>query len=86
MKINSNKIFFIKLPTGAGKTLLLYKLAMMIQEKDKSKRFFYLLPFITLIEQNASISSFHQLFYGIFKRKNALLKRFHQFINSVIQY
>ncbi|WP_024786921.1 CRISPR-associated helicase Cas3' [Lebetimonas sp. JH369] len=138
--ISSNKIFFIKLPTGAGKTLLLYKLAMMIQEKDKNKRVFYLLPFITLIEQNASIlkellnfmgfdtndnrlflekhslsgefeindnssdeydidkkqflldtlesnfivTSFHQLFYGIFKRKNALLKRFHQFINSVI--
>jgi len=132
-------VFFIKLPTGAGKTLLLYKLAMMIQQNEKKRRVFYLLPFITLIEQNANIlkqlldfmgidsednriflekhslsgefelsggndeydidakqflldtleshfivTSFHQLFYGVFKRKNALLKRFNQFSNSVI--
>jgi len=132
-------VFFIKLPTGAGKTLLLYKLAMMIQQNEKKRRVFYLLPFITLIEQNANIlkqllnfmgidsndnriflekhslsgefelsggndeydidakqflldtlesyfivTSFHQLFYGVFKRKNALLKRFNQFANSVI--
>ena len=137
--IKQKKIFFIKLPTGAGKTLLLYKLAMMIKEEKKHDRVFYLLPFITLIEQNANIlkellefmdinsadnrvflekhslsgefevidgrdeydidakqflldtldsqfivTSFHQLFYGVFKRKNALLKRFHQFSNSVI--
>lgn len=30
--ISSKKLFFVKLPTGAGKTLLLYKLAMMIYE------------------------------------------------------
>jgi len=138
--IQSNKnIFFIKLPTGAGKTLLLYKLALMMQEQEKKTRVFYLLPFITLIEQNASIlkkllnfmgydsfdsrvflekhslsgefelsngndeydidakeflldtlesnfivTSFHQMFYGVFKRKNALLKRFNQFANSII--
>ncbi len=137
----SHDIFFIKLPTGAGKTLLLYKIAMDLKEEYESKRVFYLLPFITLIEQNAQIlkdllefmnldasnnkiflekhslsgefvikedknsneydidkkdflldtlesefivTSFHQLFYGIFKRKNSLLKRFHQFINSII--
>ncbi len=135
----SNDVFFIKLPTGAGKTLLLYKLAIDIKQKETSRKVFYLLPFITLIEQNAGIlkelldfmdidtsnnkvflekhslsgefivdksneeydidkkqflldtldsefivTSFHQLFYGIFKRKNSLLKRFHQFSNSVI--
>lgn len=139
-EVFEKKIFFIKLPTGAGKTLLLYKLAMMIQEKHKYQKVFYLLPFITLIEQNADIlkkllqfmgidsnnnqiflekhslsgefkinsdnndeydidakdflldtleskfivTSFHQLFYGVFKRKNALMKRFHQFANSII--
>ena len=139
-EVNNKNIFFIKLPTGAGKTLLLYKLALMISEKYNIQKIFYLLPFITLIEQNAQIfkelleymnintnnnliflekhslsgefeldeksedeydvdikqflddtlesrfivTSFHQLFYGIFKRKNSLLKRFHQFINSVI--
>jgi CRISPR-associated endonuclease/helicase Cas3 len=138
-EVNSKKLFFIKLPTGAGKTLLLYKLAMMIQEQKNHQKVFYLLPFITLIEQNANIfkellafmgidsddnrvflekhslsgefevsdsideydidakqflldtldshfvvTSFHQMFYGVFKRKNALLKRFHQFSNSII--
>jgi len=137
--IKNKSIFFIKLPTGAGKTLLLYKLAMIIQEQQRKTRVFYLLPFITLIEQNANIlkelldfmnidssdsrvflekhslsgefelsdgndeydidakeflldtldshfivTSFHQMFYGVFKRKNALLKRFNQFANSVI--
>lgn len=134
-----NKVFFIKLPTGAGKTLLLYRLAMQLKEEQNYQKVFYLLPFITLIEQNADIlkelldfmdinsndnriflekhslsgefladgsseeydidkkqflldtldsefvvTSFHQLFYGIFKRKNALFKRFHQFSNSII--
>ncbi len=134
-----NKVFFIKLPTGAGKTLLLYKLAMQLKEEQYYQKVFYLLPFITLIEQNANIlkelldfmginsndnriflekhslsgefvaegdseeydidkkqflldtldsefvvTSFHQLFYGVFKRKNALFKRFHQFANSII--
>ena len=139
-EVGSKKLFFIKLPTGAGKTLLLYKLAMMIYEQNSHQKVFYLLPFITLIEQNANIlkellefmgfdtndnriflekhslsgefellgddnneydidkkqflldtleskfivTSFHQLFYGVFKRKNALLKRFHQFANSII--
>jgi len=137
--VKENKVFFIKLPTGAGKTLLLYKLAMQIKEEQHYQKVFYLLPFITLIEQNASIlkdllefmginsndnriflekhslsgeflidqcsdeydidkkqflldtldsefvvTSFHQLFYGVFKRKNALFKRFHQFANSII--
>lgn len=138
-EIIKNKVFFIKLPTGAGKTLLLYKLAMQLKEEQNYQKVFYLLPFITLIEQNASIlkdllefmginsndnrvflekhslsgeflieqgseeydidkkqflldtldsefvvTSFHQLFYGVFKRKNALFKRFHQFANSII--
>ena len=139
-EVSSKKLFFVKLPTGAGKTLLLYKLAMIIYEQKSYQRVFYLLPFITLIEQNANIlkellefmnidandnriflekhslsgefklnsndsdeydidkkqflfdtleskftvTSFHQLFYGVFKRKNALLKRFHQFANSII--
>ena len=139
-KVKNKKIFFVKLPTGAGKTLLLYKLAMLINEEGSYQKIFYLLPFITLIEQNAQIlksllsfmdievndnrvflekhslsgefeisdkssdeydidkkqflldtleskyivTSFHQLFYGVFKRKNGLLKRFHQFSNSII--
>ena len=137
--IKNHDVFFVKLPTGAGKTLLLYKLAIRIKEEKKDAKVFYLLPFITLIEQNATIlkellnfmdintndnrifleryslsgefiiensleeydidkkqflldtlesefvvTSFHQLFYGVFKRKNALLKRFQQFANSII--
>lgn len=138
-EVKKSKVFFIKLPTGAGKTLLLYKLAMQLKEEQNYQKVFYLLPFITLIEQNANIlkdllnfmginsndnriflekhslsgeflieqnseeydidkkqflldtldsefvvTSFHQLFYGVFKRKNALFKRFHQFANSII--
>ncbi len=42
--------YFLELPTGAGKTFSLIKLALKFH-----KKIFYLLPFITLIEQNATI-------------------------------
>ena len=42
--------YFLELPTGAGKTFSLIKLALKFD-----KKIFYLLPFITLIEQNATI-------------------------------
>jgi len=42
--------YFLELPTGAGKTFSLIKLALKF-----NKKVFYLLPFITLIEQNATI-------------------------------
>ena len=47
----SKDIFFLELPTGAGKTFALMKLSFMLQKE----KIFYLLPFITLIEQNAAI-------------------------------
>jgi len=51
-KVDKSKdIFFIELPTGAGKTFALIKLALSL----KKEKVFYLLPFITLIEQNAKI-------------------------------
>ena len=42
--------YFLELPTGAGKTFSLINLALKF-----NKKVFYLLPFITLIEQNATI-------------------------------
>jgi CRISPR-associated endonuclease/helicase Cas3 len=50
-ELEEGEIFLMELPTGAGKTLALIKLALSLRKE----KIFYLLPFITLIEQNAQI-------------------------------
>ncbi|KHG33255.1 MAG: hypothetical protein OA34_10440 [Sulfurospirillum sp. MES] len=76
-EIIKNKVFFIKLPTGAGKTLLLYKLAMQLKEEQNYQKVFYLLPFITLIEQNASILKDLLEFMGINSNDNRVFLEKH---------
>ena len=73
-KIDKNKdIFFLELPTGAGKTFALIKLALLLNKK----KIFYLLPFITLIEQNASIFKDILKFNGIDVEDNRIFYEKH---------
>ncbi|GIX41986.1 MAG: CRISPR-associated helicase/endonuclease Cas3 [Leptospiraceae bacterium] len=53
----SKKIYTITLPTGIGKTLISFKLALRIAEKVKKEKgidlkIIYTLPFLSIIEQN----------------------------------
>jgi len=73
-KIDKNKdIFFLELPTGAGKTFALMKIALFL----KKEKIFYLLPFITLIEQNASIFKDVLKFNGINVEDNRIFYEKH---------
>ena len=73
-KIDKNKdIFFLELPTGAGKTFALIKLALLLNKE----KIFYLLPFITLIEQNASIFKDVLKFNGVDVNDNRIFYEKH---------
>lgn len=61
---DSHKIFMINLPTGMGKTLNSFHIAMRLREKaimgSNGKirpRIIYALPFLSVIDQNASVYS-----------------------------
>jgi len=54
------KLYFLNLPTGLGKTLISFAFALKLREEIKRKknytpRIVYSLPFLTIIEQNASV-------------------------------
>lgn len=53
--IKFNKIFFLNLPTGGGKTNTSMKLALDILESTDANRIIYAMPFINIIEQNYDI-------------------------------
>ena len=53
--INHNKIFFLNLPTGGGKTNTSMKLALDLIENTNANRIIYAMPFINIIEQNYNI-------------------------------
>ncbi|GAB6072084.1 CRISPR-associated helicase/endonuclease Cas3 [Venenivibrio stagnispumantis] len=77
----NNKILTITLPTGIGKTLISFKLALKIAEKVKKERgidlkIIYSLPFLSVIEQN------HNVFEKVLKHSkisvdNTLLLKYH---------
>ena len=48
----SNRVFFLKMPTGGGKTNTSMKLAIDIISKTNANRIIYSMPFINIIEQN----------------------------------
>ncbi|KZX16999.1 helicase Cas3 [Methanobrevibacter cuticularis] len=54
-KFPSNKIFFLNMPTGGGKTNTSMKLALEILKNTKVDRIIYAMPFINIIEQNYDI-------------------------------
>jgi CRISPR-associated endonuclease/helicase Cas3 len=49
-------VYTLTLPTGAGKTLIGLELAMQIAERFKSSGIIYVLPFVSLVEQNAGVA------------------------------
>lgn len=59
--IVTSGVYSLTLPTGAGKTLTGMQVAMEAAERLQYNRFIYVLPFISLVEQNAEIA---RQFYG----------------------
>lgn len=49
-------VYTLTLPTGAGKTLIGLELAMRIAERFGASGIIYVLPFISLVEQNADVA------------------------------
>lgn len=49
-------VYTLTLPTGAGKTLIGLELAMQIAERFKSSGIIYVLPYVSLVEQNADVA------------------------------
>lgn len=48
-------IYALKVQTGGGKTLASFKFAVTHAKKNKMRRIIYVLPFISIIEQNAEV-------------------------------
>lgn len=56
-------IYTLTLPTGAGKTLIGLEVAMQAAERLGATGILYVLPFISLVEQNADVA--RELFQGV---------------------
>jgi CRISPR-associated endonuclease/helicase Cas3 len=77
----NQKIYILNLPTGMGKTLLSFKFALKIadkfkQEKGKDLRIVYVLPFLSIIEQNHKVIE-NVLKHNNIKVDNSILLKFH---------
>lgn len=55
--ITSPGIYTLTLPTGTGKTIIGLQLAMDIAERFNASGIIYVLPFVSLVEQNAEVAS-----------------------------
>lgn len=53
--IDKNNVFFLNMPTGAGKTNTSMKLALDIINNTEIDRIIYAMPFINIIEQNFDV-------------------------------
>jgi len=49
-------VFTLTLPTGAGKTLLALDIALKTARQEGKKGIFYILPFISIVEQNSAVA------------------------------
>jgi len=59
-KNRKNKIFILNAPTGSGKTLTMFGLALLLKNRSKKKKklypqIIYSLPFISIIDQNYKV-------------------------------
>lgn len=56
IKQPEQRVFYLNIPTGGGKTNVSLKLTLtLLKSKKNIKRIFYVFPFINLIEQNHSV-------------------------------
>lgn len=53
--LENNKIFFLNMPTGGGKTNTSMKLALDLIKDTDANRIIYAMPFINIIEQNFDV-------------------------------
>lgn len=53
--LDSNHIFFLNMPTGAGKTITSMNLALNLINNTSVNRIIYSMPFINIIEQNYDV-------------------------------
>jgi len=49
-------VYTLTLPTGAGKTLVALELAANVAQRDSKYSIIYVLPFITIVEQNSNVA------------------------------
>lgn len=72
LKSNSdNRIYYLNMPTGGGKTNTSMKLALDILGNTNINRVIYAMPFINIIEQNYDIVKDH---FGLSEDKNEIRK------------
>ena len=67
----NNKIFYLNMPTGGGKTNTSMKLALHILRKTNINRVIYAMPFINIIEQNYDVIKVN---FGLSEDKNEIRK------------
>lgn len=67
----NNRIFYLNIPTGGGKTNSSMKLALDIVKKKNINRIIYAMPFINIIEQNYDIVKDN---FGLNEDKNEIRK------------
>ena len=53
--INKPGVYTLTLPTGAGKTLIGLQIALEAAERLSAVRILYILPYVSLVEQNAGL-------------------------------
>lgn len=63
---DNNNIFYLDMPTGSGKTLASVRFALKRAVKNNKKRIIYVIPYTSIIEQNASV------FKAIFGEENVI--------------
>jgi len=55
-KVDKPRVYTLTLPTGAGKTIIGFQAASLISEKFYLKTIIYVLPFISIVEQNTIVA------------------------------
>jgi CRISPR-associated endonuclease/helicase Cas3 len=82
--ISGPGVYTLTLPTGAGKTLLGLDIAINITRKECKRGIIYILPFITIVEQNSEVAESifpvvqedHHLAYESAEEDMDILQRF----------
>ena len=54
--ISGQGVYTLTLPTGSGKTLLALEIALRIARQESKTGIIYILPFITIVEQNSAVA------------------------------